>query len=32
LNVRSSIHHTSAPTATEEDMEGNNKADALCWV
>src|SRR6185312_16308231 len=31
FTVRSSIHPTSAPTATDDDMEGNNKADALCW-
>src|SRR5882757_3183623 len=29
--VRSSIHPTSAPTGTCDDIEGNNKADALCW-
>jgi hypothetical protein len=29
--VRSSIHPTSAPTGTEDDIEGNNKADAL-WL
>jgi hypothetical protein len=29
--VRSSIHPISAPTGTEDDIEGNNKADALCW-
>src|SRR5882757_1066411 len=31
FTVRSNIHPTSAPTGTEDDMEGNNKADALCW-
>src|SRR5712671_3081421 len=31
FTVRSSIHPTSAPTGTEDDIEGNNKADALCW-
>jgi hypothetical protein len=29
--VRTSIHPISAPTGTDDDMEGNNKADALCW-
>src|SRR5713101_8198571 len=29
LNVRTSIHPISAPTGTDEDMGGNNKADAL---
>jgi hypothetical protein len=29
--VRSSIHPISAPTGTEDDIEGNNKADALFW-
>jgi hypothetical protein len=27
--VRSSIHPTSAPTGTDDDMGGNDKADAL---
>src|SRR3979409_1008478 len=31
FSVRSNIHPTSAPTGTDDDMEGNNKADALCW-
>src|SRR3954454_20206170 len=31
FTVRSSIHPTSAPTGTDDDKEGNNKADALCW-
>jgi hypothetical protein len=31
LTVRTSIHPTRAPTATDDDMEGNNKADALRW-
>jgi hypothetical protein len=31
LKVRTSIHPTSAPTGTDDDMEGSNKADALCW-
>ena len=31
FTVRSNIHPTSAPTATDDDIEGNNKADALCW-
>src|SRR5712664_3204691 len=30
LAVRSSSHPTSAPTGTDEDMAGNNRADALC--
>jgi hypothetical protein len=29
LKVRSSIHATSAPTATDDDMEGNDKAGVL---
>src|ERR1700716_3080982 len=29
LKVRSSIHATSAPTGTDEDMEGNDKANIL---
>jgi hypothetical protein len=31
FTVRSSIHPISAPTGTEDDIEGNNKADALFW-
>src|ERR1700733_13732409 len=31
LTVRTSIHPTSPPTGTDDDIEGNNKADALCW-
>ena len=31
FTVRSSIHPISAPTGTEDDIEGNNKADAL-WL
>jgi hypothetical protein len=31
FTVRSNIHPTSAPTGTDDDIEGNNKADALCW-
>src|ERR1700761_6073979 len=31
LKVRTSIHPTSVPTGTEDDIAGNNKADALCW-
>jgi hypothetical protein len=30
--VRSNIHPTSAPTGTDDDIEGKNKADALCWT
>jgi hypothetical protein len=29
--VRSSIHPTNAPTKTDDDMDGNDKADAFCW-
>src|SRR3979409_2591425 len=29
LKVRSSIHATSAPTGTDDDMEGNDKASVL---
>ena len=29
LTVSSSIHPISAPTGTDDDMEGNDKADAL---
>jgi hypothetical protein len=29
LKVRTSIQPTSAPTGTDEDMGGNDKADAL---
>jgi hypothetical protein len=29
LVVRSSIHPTRAPTGTDDDMAGNDKADAL---
>jgi hypothetical protein len=29
LKVRTSIHPTSAPTATDDDMGGNDKTDAL---
>src|SRR3984957_15622390 len=29
LTVSSSIHPISAPTGTDDDMGGNNKADAL---
>jgi hypothetical protein len=31
FTVRSNIHPTSAPTGTDDDIEGNNKADALYW-
>ena len=31
FTVRSNIHPTSVPTGTDDDIEGNNKADALCW-
>src|SRR5215218_726615 len=31
LTVRTSIHPISAPTGTDDDIAGNNKADALCW-
>jgi hypothetical protein len=29
LKVRSSIHPTNAPTGTDDDMEGNDKANVL---
>ena len=29
--VRSSIHPTNGPTKTDDDMDGNDKTDALCW-
>ena len=31
LTVSSTIHPISAPTGTDDDMAGNNKADALRW-
>jgi hypothetical protein len=31
FTVRSNIHPINAATGTDDDMEGNNKADALCW-
>jgi hypothetical protein len=31
LKVRTSIQPTSAPTGTDDDMGGNDKADALGW-
>jgi hypothetical protein len=29
--VRSSIHPTNGPTKSDDDMDGNDKTDALCW-
>ena len=31
FTVRSTIHPTSAPTGTDDDIVGSNKADALRW-
>jgi hypothetical protein len=32
LTASNSIHPTSAPTGTDDDMGGNDKADALAWI
>ena len=29
--VRSSIHPTNGPTKIDDDMDGKDKTDALCW-